>query len=141
MEKPPELLDAVQCFMQCMKELSGKETGVAKEMRDRKKAAKEHILKIMKEKRLGYIEIEGNYLVLKSKLSRPTLNVEFLGKAFKEFHVDPSRLQGDIDTVSLRFAEYVLGLQKHCAERKEDVEFSRKKPMSAMLMEEFHVLN
>lgn len=131
------LQSIVQSFITTTKELSGGNGGT-KELRERKKQAKQHIIDIMKEKQLTYIELDGYYLVLKQTFSKPTLNAEFATRAFTEFHKDQQRLTGDPAQVAICFGHYLFGLQKHLAEQSYDLKLSKKKPMAAMLFEEFN---
>ena len=128
--------DAVQSFFSATMELSGENTNT-KDVRERKKQAKQHIIDIMKHDNIPFIEIEGQFLVLKHKTTKPPINNEFAARAYNEFHKDPQRGVGEPNQVAACFGEFMFALQKHLSETTDDLKLSKKKPMAALLFDEF----
>jgi hypothetical protein len=135
-----DLQKAVHCFVNTMQELSGDKINT-KDMRERKKQAKQHIVNVMKNEKIPFIEVDGKYLVLGDKNVKPSINLEFVVNCYREFHKDPARSNGDISQVSARFGEYLFAFQKHLGERTADLKVSKKPPMCALLMKEFNFTN
>lgn len=130
------LKEAVQLFFSATMELSGDQNNT-KDVRERKKQAKQHIIDIMKNDNIPFIEIEGQFLVLKQKTTKPAINAEFVARSFIEFHKDPQRSVGEQNQVAACFGEFTFALQKHMSETSDDLKLSKKKPMAALLFDEF----
>jgi hypothetical protein len=131
------LQDAVKSYVQATSELSGGQN-CNKECKQRIKQAKLHIMSVMKEKKLAFLELNpSNFLVLKSKPCKHPMTPDFAANAFKQFHLDPTRLNGTTDSVAASFGQFLFALQKHCSDTTDDLKLSKKKPMAALLFDEF----
>ena len=128
---------AINAFVQATKELSGGQRA-SKEVRERKAAAKGMIIQFMKEQKMDFIEVDGLFLVLKKKKSKPPINDQFLGRGYKEFHSNQNHLQGTIDEVSLRFGQFIFFMQKKLSVETHDVVLTKRKPLTAVLFDEFN---
>jgi hypothetical protein len=137
-----DLQSAVYNFIQATKEITGGNKNMEmREVKETKKKAKQHIIDMMINKQLSYIELDGTYLLLKQKLNKPTLNVEFAARAYQEFHKEPSRLVGSEEERSTSFGKYMFGLQKHLSDVQHDITVSKRVPMAARLLDQFPLNN
>jgi hypothetical protein len=136
MAQVPE--DAIKAFITASQEISGG-TKSSKEAKDKKAHAKNVIIQFMKNGGMSYIQVDHLFLHLKKNMKKPTVNAEFVARAYKEFQqTELIKLpQATIEQVAVKFGEYVFYLQRQMGEETNDLKVNQKKPMSAMLFDSF----
>jgi hypothetical protein len=121
----------VQSYLLAENEILGGHTNT-KESRERKKEAKQAIIAVMKALNVTYVEVQGQYFVIGSKVAKPIMNGEFVKQAYMEFHKE---IPGLLESTAQAFALYLFAMQKHLAQTTEELKCSKKKPMIALLFD------
>ena len=124
-----------EMYIQTSSEMSNAQSQT-KEIREKRKSAKEYIINSMKTANLQYVECGGKFLVLKSKLQKPVLNELFYTEAYSKFH----ETVGDIpkETWAEKFGLFFVSWVKHMSDPSDDLQLMKKKPHIAARM--FHEL-
>lgn len=124
--------------LQCLLSEQPDKGNIAKQKKEARKAIIEH----MKTNNTPCIEFASRFISLTTKLVKPTINAEFLAKAYQGFHATPQYAQVQAEgKAHLAYAEYVYALQKHLSVVEDDLKISKKKPMEALIMHDFKVTN
>ena len=95
--------------------------------------AKSAVLEYMQENNLTFVSTGNNeYLVIENKTSKPSLNTELLGVCYQLHCRDNLKKQCTEDEVHA-FVMMTETVQSRLATKKQDLVFSKSKPMSSLL--------
>ena len=130
------LKSAVQSYLDATKDLANEQSD-KKAVREQKKAAKQQIIDLMVNGGLSYINVDGTYIVIKQKLTKPCMNAEFVARAYVEFHKIPEHLNRPVAEAAELFGVFLFDLQKKLCDPENDLKITTKPPLCAMLAETY----
>ena len=113
-------------------------SAASQERRLKKKQAKDHIIKTMVDKKVSFIEHNGNYIILQEKLKPRKLCKEVVVRAFTEFSSNANLHGGAAVTKeqqAIRFGDYCTAVCKHLGSRTLNLTLTTIKPLQALVLE------
>lgn len=133
-----QLQTLAESYVQCVTNI--KSSGAAPDLRKRQKEIQDEIARVMVEQKMSYIQVGSKYIVIKPKYKKPTLNAEFIAKAYYQFQSNPENITGrSPEDVAQAFGNGVINARTNLASKEPTIAITDVVPLAARITQGFPI--
>jgi len=124
--------NTLQTLLQ-LQQVNSQNTAKSKALKNELDAAKETIRQHMVDQKISFIPIGGNsFVVLKKKISQPSLNDELLSAIFTNYFLTQKQQQISEEETS-NFIAFVSAVRAKLSSTKTELEITNSRPLASLV--------
>ena len=124
--------NTLQTLLQ-LQQVNSQNTAKSKALKNELDAAKETIRQHMVDQKISFIPIGGNsFVVLKKKISQPSLNDELLSAIFTNYFLTQKQQQISEEETS-NFIAFVSAVREKLSSTKTELEITNSRPLASLV--------